>query len=110
MGFYVAYPFYKTDSFTVTADLNQFKEVEKCLPWQVSSDLIANSLKFSGQFGPSKLTKLIFTKDRMTLFENYKKLLQEPFDRVIVNHGEILENQGKSQLRIGVEHIFGLSL
>lgn len=69
--------------------------------------LIMKWNKVGGQFGPSRLTKLIFTKDRKSLIESYKKLLEEPFNRVIVNHGEILENQGKEQLRLGVERIFG---
>lgn len=63
--------------------------------------------KVGGQFGPSRLTRLFFTKDRKVLIENYRQILRESFDRVIVSHGEILESQGKIKLKIGVERIFG---
>lgn len=63
--------------------------------------------KVGGQFGPSRLTKLIFTANKNLLIQSYKSLLAEPFDRVIVNHGEIVESQGQAQLKAGVERIFG---
>ena len=60
-----------------------------------------------GQFGPSKLTRWLFTKDRSRLVESYRRLLEQPFDRVIVNHGEVLEAGGRELLRSGVVRIFG---
>ena len=77
---------------------NVFSGLEKCImSWN----------KVGGQFGPSRLTKFIFTKDKRALIESYKKLLNEKFDRIIVNHGDILESDGKAQLRAGIERIFG---
>jgi hypothetical protein len=63
--------------------------------------------RVGGQFGPSRLTKLLFAKNRKTLLESYQRLLADEFDRVIVNHGEVLESGGKEKLRAGVERIFG---
>jgi len=63
--------------------------------------------KVGGLFGPSRLTRLIFTSNRRLLVESYGKLLAEPFNRVIVSHGEVLESGGRELLRAGVERIFG---
>ncbi len=60
-----------------------------------------------GQFGPTRLTKLVFAKNRKALVASYQELLQEDFDRVIVNHGDVLESGGKEKLRAGVQRIFG---
>lgn len=63
--------------------------------------------KIGGRFGPSRLTKWVFAKNREELLRSYKTLLQLDFDRVIVNHGDVLETDGKEKLRQGVEEIFG---
>ncbi|MCM2282777.1 MAG: DUF4336 domain-containing protein [Bdellovibrionaceae bacterium] len=63
--------------------------------------------KVGGQFGPSRLTKIVFANDRQQLLNAYKSLLSENFDRVIVNHGDILETDGKRKLKAGIERIFG---
>ena len=60
-----------------------------------------------GRFGPSRLLRLFFSKDKALLVESYRRLLEENFDRVIVNHGLILESDGKARLRAGVQEIFG---
>lgn len=63
--------------------------------------------QIGGQFGPSRLTKLVFTNDQKRLLDSYKNLLSQDFDRVIVNHGDVLERDGKRLLQKGVERIFG---
>lgn len=68
---------------------------------------IMNWNKVGRRFGPSRLTKIAFTKNTAQLIESYKKILTFDFDRVIVNHGDILEKNGKNLLKSGVEEIFG---
>jgi len=69
--------------------------------------LIMKWNKVGGRFGPSRLTKLLFTRNKESLLASNRKLLEHYFDRVIVNHGEILESGGKERLKSGVEEIFG---
>ncbi|PWU16589.1 MAG: hypothetical protein C5B49_10395 [Bdellovibrio sp.] len=63
--------------------------------------------KIGGRFGPSRLTKWVFANDRKKLHLSYQEILQLDFDRVIVNHGDILESGGRDRLRSGVTEIFG---
>lgn len=63
--------------------------------------------KVGGRFGVTRLTKLVFTSDRRTLVDSYRRLLAEDFDRVIVNHGAVLPTGGKELLARSVEEIFG---
>lgn len=63
--------------------------------------------KVGGQFGPSRLTKLVFTKNRRAMVDSYRRILEWDFDRVVVNHGDVLETGGKPLLRAGIERIFG---
>ena len=63
--------------------------------------------KVGGRFGPSRLTRLLFTKNRSELLASYRKLLSLDFDRVIVNHGDVLQLGGKLLLQESVHEIFG---
>lgn len=63
--------------------------------------------KVGGRFGPSRLTRLLFTKDLNRVKASYARVLEWDFDRVIVNHGEILETGGKELLRSSAAEIFG---
>jgi hypothetical protein len=65
--------------------------------------------KVGVRFGPTRITKLIFTTDKKLLVASYARLLNEDFDRVIVNHGDVLESGGKEKLRFAVEEIFGIN-
>lgn len=62
--------------------------------------------KVGDRFGPSRLTRLVFTKNRAELLASYKTLLEHDFDRVIVNHGDVLPANGKTLLARGVKEIF----
>lgn len=68
---------------------------------------IMNWNKVGGRFGPSRLTRLLFTKDLNRVQASYARVLEWDFDRVIVNHGEILETGGKELLRSSAAEIFG---
>lgn len=65
--------------------------------------------RIHGRFGPSKLTKVLFTSNRDALLASYEKLLAFDFDRVVVNHGEVLESGGKERLKKAVEEIWSIS-
>ena len=69
--------------------------------------VIMNWNKVGIRFGPSRLTKLLFTKNTKDLIQSYKILLSQDFDRVIVNHGEVLPKNGKNLLQTSVQEIFG---
>lgn len=68
---------------------------------------IMNWNKVGGQFGPSKLTKYLFTKSTKELKNSYSKIMDMNFDRIIVNHGQVLETGGKLALQLSVSEIFG---
>ena len=59
------------------------------------------------RFGPSKLTRILFATNKIMLKESYESLFAFDFDRVIVNHGEVLETGGKELLRASVREVFG---
>ena len=66
--------------------------------------------KVGVRFGPSRLTRLAFATDRTALLDSYQALLREDFDRVIVNHGDVLESGGREKLRQAVNEIWNSSL
>ena len=45
-------------------------------------------------FGPSRLATHVFTKDRERAKKSYQEVLRFPFERVIVSHGEVIEQGG----------------
>ena len=63
--------------------------------------------KVGGRFGPSRLTKYLFARDKNSLITSYRELFTLPFDRVVVNHGDVLESGGSRALQEGVREIFG---
>lgn len=62
--------------------------------------------KVGVRFGPTRLTRLLFTKSRAELLASYEALLALDFDRVVVNHGEVLPANGRALLRDSVKEIF----
>lgn len=62
-----------------------------------------------GRFGVTRLTKLFFTTDKRALVASYRRLLEHDFDRVIVNHGAVLETGGRELLAQSVAELFGAS-
>jgi len=53
-----------------------------------------------GRFGPSKLDPLLI-RDRPAARKSLERILAWDFDRVIVAHGDIVENGGRESLRAG---------
>lgn len=62
--------------------------------------------KVGGRFGPTRALKWIFTKDKTALLDTYRQILALDFERIIVNHGNILEQNGRDVLRSSVKEIF----
>ena len=63
--------------------------------------------KVGGRFGVSRLARYVFSKDKEAVVRSYHQLFERDFDRVIVNHGAVLESGGKDALRESVAEIFG---
>lgn len=62
--------------------------------------------KVGGRFGPSRLTRLLFATDVQALLDSYRRLTQLPLKRIIVNHGDVLEENALAQLDHGINVIF----
>jgi hypothetical protein len=62
--------------------------------------------KVGGRFGPTRALKWIFTKDKSALLETFRQILALDFERIIVNHGNILEQNGREVLRKSIKEIF----
>lgn len=52
-----------------------------------------------GTFGPSRLLKHAFVKDRQALRESLQAILDWDFERVVVGHGEILHEQARPRMK-----------
>jgi hypothetical protein len=46
-------------------------------------------------FGPSRLATHVFTKNPKRAKQSYQQVLRYPFERVIVSHGEVIEQGGR---------------
>jgi 8-oxo-dGTP pyrophosphatase MutT (NUDIX family) len=55
------------------------------------------------RFGPSRLFKYFFTRDWRQVRESVMRILEWDFDRVVMNHGQILESGGKEAMVCGFE-------
>jgi hypothetical protein len=62
--------------------------------------------RVGGRFGVTRLTKLLFTRDSRALVASYQRLLEQDFERVIVNHGAVLPSGGRELLRRSVSETF----
>lgn len=68
----------------------------------------AMSLNLVGQgLGPTRVLKWVFGKDREQLKNFFIEILRLDFDRVIVNHGDIVDRDGRRLLEAGVIRLFG---
>jgi hypothetical protein len=50
-------------------------------------------------FGPSRLAKRVFLKDKAKIRASLDRILAWDFDRVVVSHGDVLETGGRAALR-----------
>jgi hypothetical protein len=71
-----------------------------CFNVQEGSALMRIFLRLNGmwrRFGPSRLIRL-FVRDRAALEQSVRRMLEWDFDRVVVAHGDVLEEGGKRAL------------
>ena len=52
-----------------------------------------------GKFGPSRLARTVFFKDKAQVRAAIERILGWDFDRVVVSHGDVLESKGPATLR-----------
>lgn len=52
-----------------------------------------------GKFGPSRLLKHVFLSDRDALRKDMLEILEWPFEKIVVAHGENIDLDGKTVLR-----------
>ena len=57
------------------------------------------------RFGPTRLLRYFFLRDQKEFAVDLAGILQWPFERVIVAHGEVLESGGRDALREGYSWI-----
>lgn len=53
--------------------------------------------QIDGRFGPSRIFRTLFVRDRAQARASFERMMKWDFDRVIVNHGEVLESGGKAE-------------
>lgn len=58
-------------------------------------------------FGPSKLAKNLAARNRKEVATALRKIATFDFERVVVNHGEIVENDGKRRFLEGFNKTYG---
>ncbi len=68
--------------------------------------LFASLFNINGRFGPSRLMKWAFVKDKQRFYHSIRAVFDLDFDRVIVNHGDIFENDAKAAYLKGFKEIF----
>ncbi len=49
------------------------------------------------RFGPSRIFRGFFSKDRAQVRASFERMLAWDFDRIIVNHGDVLETGGREE-------------
>lgn len=55
--------------------------------------------QITNQFGPSRIFRLFFLKDRNAFEKALKKVCECDFKRIIMNHGIILEKEAKARMK-----------
>ncbi len=64
----------------------------------------------NGNFAPTKLLKVFFVKNKQEFYFSLKRVAQLDFNRVIVNHGEVLENHAMDEFKESFEKLFQFKL
>lgn len=59
------------------------------------------------RFGPSRLLRHLFLRDAASLRTGLEKVLEWPFERIVVAHGEVLESSGREVLRQSYAWLLG---
>ena len=55
--------------------------------------------RIHGRFGPSRLMRWVFLKDKGALLASLREMERWDFDRVVMSHGDLLESGGKDKMR-----------
>jgi hypothetical protein len=89
--------FHKTSSTLILTDLAF--NFATCDHWPTKLVLRLNGAL--GRFGPSRLLRHFFLEDTGPFSQALSKILEWPFERVVVAHGEVLERGGQQAMREG---------
>ena len=69
----------------------------RCSHWPTRAFLRMNGAW--ERFGPTRLLRYYFLRDKEAFASAWERILEWPFDRVVVAHGDILESGGRDALR-----------
>ncbi len=61
--------------------------------------------KIYKRLGPSRIFKWVFTADKEQVELSFQRILKWNFDRIIMNHGDIISTEAKSRLLKGIKEI-----
>jgi hypothetical protein len=65
--------------------------------------------RIQNRFGPSRIFEWIFVRDRAALAESLRALATENFDRIIMNHGEVIRENGRAEFERAFEPLISLN-
>lgn len=57
--------------------------------------------RLGGGFAPSRLFEQVFTRDRAAVRASLERILNWDFDRIVLNHGEVVESNGRATFQRG---------
>lgn len=89
--------FHKPSSTLILTDLAF--NFHSCSHWPTKLVLTMNGAL--GRFGPSRLLRHYFLEEREPFSQALSQILEWPFERVVVAHGEVLENSGREAMQKG---------
>jgi uncharacterized protein DUF4336 len=74
------------------------------LPAETRADNLVSRLFFAlmgaaGRFGPHRIMRWFFIRDRKATRDSIDRILRWDFDRVVMSHGDVLERGGKAAVR-----------
>ena len=61
--------------------------------------LFFRAIGAEGHFGPHRLIRRFFIRDRAAARDSIQRILRWDFDRVTVTHGDVLERGGREAMR-----------
>ena len=59
----------------------------------------------NGRFGPHRMVKYVFLRDRAAARESLERILRWDFERVIMTHGDVLEHGGREAVRAAFAYL-----
>lgn len=67
--------------------------------------LFFRAIGAEGRFGPHRLARWFFIRDRAAARDSIQAILRWDFDRVVVTHGDVLEHGGRDALRAAFAYL-----